>query len=50
LDLERAIGNTAQALEHRDGLRQDLLECHNLPSACRGALTLSPPGSSTCEV
>jgi hypothetical protein len=38
LSLESAIRNTAQALEHRDGLRQDLLKCHYDPSVYLGAL------------
>jgi hypothetical protein len=42
LALEGAIRDTAQALEHRDGLCQDLLECHRCPSigldACRTRL------------
>ena len=43
LALEGAIRDTAQALQHRAGLRQDLLECHNRPSACLGVFGLSPP-------
>src|SRR5215468_5142538 len=34
----RVPAPSAQALEHRDGLRQDHLACHNRPSACPGAL------------
>src|SRR4029453_17565960 len=43
LALQGAIRDTAQALQHGDGLRQDLLECHNRPSACPGALGVSLP-------
>src|SRR5713101_6178305 len=34
---------SAQALEHRDGLRQDHLACHNRPPACLGALGVPCP-------
>jgi hypothetical protein len=43
LSLESAIRDTAQALEHRDGLRQDLFECHDYPSACLDGFRISPP-------
>src|SRR6476660_259299 len=43
LALEGAIRDTAQSLEHRDSLRQDLLECHRSPSTCLGAFRLAPP-------
>ena len=43
LALQGAIRDTAQALQHCDGLRQDLLECHNRPSAYPGVLGVSPP-------
>ena len=43
LALQGAIRDTAQALQHRDGLCQDLLECHNHPSAYLGVFGLSPP-------
>src|SRR5262249_13721595 len=42
LALQGAIRDTTQALQHSDGLRQDLLECHNRPSACLGTFGLSP--------
>ena len=34
LPLQGPIRNPPQALEHRDGLRQDLLERHGRPSTC----------------
>jgi hypothetical protein len=43
LALQGTIRDTAQALQHRDGLCQDLLECHNRPSVYLGTFGLSLP-------
>jgi hypothetical protein len=43
LPCESAIRDAPQTLEHRNGLRQDLLKYHNRPATYLGILGLSPP-------